>query len=154
MKIYGSGIPFDVPARTFVIDGSVAHPVLPFVQMLEKEKFKVTSVPGASPIRLRYGNFWKDVVADSEFFPGFLLPEKLQRWELIIEALVSVECDEHGNHAVTVTGNGMPRRGNDFLFNTIAKAAEAYAQSGQLLHWTEFFQGDPVSVKRRGKAPK
>ena len=154
MKIYGSGIPFGIPARTFVIDGQVAHPVLPFVQVLEKEKFKVTSDPGANPIRLRYGNFWKDLVADTEFFPSFLLPEKLQRWELTVEALLSVERDEHGNHAVTVTGNGMPRRGNDFLFDTIAKAADSYAQSGQLLHWTEFFQGDPASVKRRGKAPK
>lgn len=151
MKIYGSGIPFGIPARTFVIDGEVAHPVLPFVQVLEKEKFKVTSAPGYNPVRLRYGNFWKDMVADTEFFPSFLLPEKLQRWELTIEALVSVERDEHGNHAVTTTGNGFPRRGNDFLFDTIAKAADAYAQSGHLLHWTDSFQGDPASVKRQGK---
>lgn len=154
MKIYGSGIPFGVPARTFVIDGSVSHPVLPFVQALEKEKFKVISQPGASPVRLRYGNFWKDLVADTEFFPSFLLPEKLQRWELTVVAVLDVERDGHGNHAVTVTGNGIPRRGNDFLFDTVAKAADAFAQSGQLLHWTDFFQGDPAAVKRGGKTRK
>lgn len=53
MKIYGSGIPFGIPARTLVIDGSVAHPVLPFVQVLKKEKFNVTSAPGHNPVRLR-----------------------------------------------------------------------------------------------------
>lgn len=55
---------------------------------------------------------------------------------------------------VTITGNGLPRRGNDFLFGTIAKAADAYAQSGHLLHWTDFFQGDPASVKRQDKIRK
>ncbi|ALO67912.1 hypothetical protein AS189_17275 [Arthrobacter alpinus] len=154
MKIYGSNIPFGIPARTFVIDGSVAHPVLPFIQVLEKEKFRVTSEPGQNPIRLRYGSFWKDLVADTEFFPTFLLPAKLQRWELTIDVLVAVELDEHGNHAVTITGNGLPRRGNDFLFDVVAKGADAFARSGQLLHGTEFFQGDPKTLKKKGKAAK
>lgn len=156
MKIYGSNIPFGIPARTFVIDGSVAHPVLPFIQVLEKEKFRVTSEPGQNPIRLRYGSFWKDLVADTEFFPTFLLPAKLQRWELTIDVLVAVELDEHGNHAVTITGNGLPRRGNDFLFDVVAKGADAFAHSGNLLHWTEYFQGDPKAMKKKknGTAPK
>ncbi len=151
MKIYGSGLPFGIPARTFVVDGSVAHPVLPFVQVLEKEKFKVTSAPGASPVRLRYGNFWKDLVADTEFFPSFLLPEKLQRWELTIDVLISSEIDQHGNHAVTITSNGFPRRGNDLVFKVVAKAADAFAASGQLLHRTDYFQGDPKAIKAKGK---
>lgn len=141
MKIYGSKIPFGIPARTFVIDGSVAHPVLPFVQALEKEKFRVTSAPGQSPIKMNYGNFWKDLVADSEFFLSFLLPKKIQRWELSVEALIAIEIDELGNHAVTITGHAIPRRGNDFLFETVAKGADAHARAGQLLHCTEFFQG-------------
>lgn len=132
----------------------MAHPVLPFIQVLEKEKFRVSSEPGQNPIRLRYGSFWKDLVADTEFFPTFLLPAKLQRWELTIDVLVAVELDEHGNHAVTITGNGLPRRGNDFLFDVVAKGADAFAQSGNLLHWTEYFQGDPKAMKERGRKAK
>ena len=146
VKIYGSNIPFRVPARTFVIDGTVAHPVLPFVQALEKEKFQVTSGPGSSPITLRYGSLWKEFLSPGSI-PSFMLPEKLQRWEMRINVSIDVELDEHGNHALTITGNGFPTRGNDFLFDVVARAAEGFAQSGHLLHRTDFFQGDPNAVK-------
>lgn len=148
MKIYGSSIPFRVPARTFVIDGSVAHPVLPFVQVLEKEKFQVTSEPGANPIRLHFGSLWRDFLSFGSI-PAFMLPEKLQRWELHIDVLIEAELDEHGNHAVTITGTGFPSRGNDFLFREVAKAADAFAKNGHLLHWTDYFQGDPKAVKAK-----
>ncbi|AIY03440.1 hypothetical protein ART_3841 [Arthrobacter sp. PAMC 25486] len=153
MKIYGSNLPFGVPARTFVIDGSVAHPVLPFVQALEKEKFRVISEPGQQPIRFRYGSFLKGLLSH-EFVPTLILPEKFQRWDLAINVLVAVELDEHGNHAVTITGNGFPRRGNDFLFDVVAKGAAAFARTGHLLHTSEYFQGDPKMMKRNGKAAK
>lgn len=143
-----------LPARTFVIAGSVAHPALPFVQALEKEKFRVVSGPGLNPIGLRYGTFWKDVVADSEFFFYFLLPKRIQRWELTIDVLIDVKLDPYGNHAVTVTGYSSPRRGYDFLFETVDQAARLYAASGQLLHRSDFFTGDAGAMKAARKANK
>lgn len=148
MKIFGSNIPFAIPARAFVIDGSVAHPVLPFIQALEKAKFQATSKPGQSPIVLRYGSFWKSFAADS--LPTMILPAKFQRWELDIETVIAVEVDKQGNHVVTVAGNSSPVRGNEYLFDIIAKGADAHARAGQLLQSTDFFQGDPKAMKKQG----
>lgn len=148
MKIVGSTIPFAAPARAFVIDGSVAHPVLPFIQALEKAKFQVTSKLGQSPIVLRYGSFWKSFAADS--LPTMIMPAKFQRWELDINAVIDVELDKQGNHVVTVAGTAVPFRGNDYLFEIIAKGADAHARAGQLLRSTEFFQGDPKAMKKQG----
>lgn len=64
------------PARTYIVDSSVAHPVLPFVQALTQKKLQVVSAPGQSPIKLRYGTMWKSVLLDNEFIPSLLLPKK------------------------------------------------------------------------------
>lgn len=136
------------PARTYIVDSSVAHPVLPFVDALIKEKFRVVSGPGQSPIKLRYGTLWKDMLTDSEYFPGFLLPKKLQRWELTVDVRMTAEIDEYGNHAVTATGRSMPLRGNTFLFETLGAVADSYAQSGHLLHVSDYFQGDASGFKK------
>lgn len=139
------------PARTFTIDGAADHPVLPFVQQLQQEKFKVTSEPGQSPIALHYGNFWRSLVWEGGPLTAMVLPQRLQRWELDIDVLVEVKADGHGNHAVTVTGHSWPRRGNNFLFETVAGAAEALSRSGSLLRWSDFFEGDAAAMKNARK---
>lgn len=136
------------PARTYIVDAAVVHPVLPFVQALIKEKFRVVSEPGQSPVKLRYGALWKDLLAGSEYFPGFLLPKKLQRWELTVDVRVTAGIDPYGNHAVTATGWSVPRRGNNFLFETLGAAADSYAQSGHLLHVSDYFEGDASAFKK------
>ncbi len=151
MTIHGSGIPFIYPARTFVISGSVVHPVAPFVHALKKGRFRVKSGQGAGPVRLRYGTYLKSVLT-SEYVPTMILPEVLGRWELMVSVLVTSEVDQHGNHAVTITSNSSPRRGNDLVFKLVAKAADAFARDGHLLHWTDYFQGDINAMK--GRAPK
>lgn len=150
MKIYGSSLHFGIPARTFVIDGSVAHPVLPFVQALEKEKFRLISEPGQNPILFRYGRLGKFLLSN-ELVPTLIMGKKFQRWDFTINVLVEAEIDQHGNHAITVVSNGTPRSSNDFVFETAGQAVNALAQSGHLLHVSEYFQGDPKTMKKQSK---
>ena len=152
MKIYGSNIPFVLPARTFIVAGSVASPEAAFAEALQKAKFRITSKPGESPLVLRHGTLATWIAADSIIFS--FLPEKYRRWELSIQALIAVERDHHGHHAVTVTGQGIPARGNDYLFEVVAGAADVYAKDGLLLHVSDYFQGDPKTLKKQGRTAK
>lgn len=137
-----------------MINGAVTHPVLPFVQALEKEKFKVTSAPGENPLTLRYGSFWKEAVADSEFFVPLLISKRMRRWIFEVEAWIAVAPDQYGHHAVTVTSWSNPRDGNNFLFEVIDTVVEKYALAGNLLHCTDYFEGVATAVKRRKRKAK
>lgn len=139
------------PAQTFVIDAAVAHPVLPFVQALEKKKFILTSAPGKDPISVHYGTFWKQLFANGELFLPFIFSKRMRRWAFTTDTLISVAPDPYGNHTVTVTAWSAPRAGNNFLFEIIGTVAEKYAQAGQLLHCSEYFEGDAAAMKKSRK---
>ena len=149
MKIYGSKLPFPIPARTFVVDGSVGDPVQPIVAALEKSKFRLVTAPGQLPVRMQYGSFLKDAMSFEDY--TWVLPEKFQRWSWDVNVYVDSGRDAHGNHAVTVTSHGYPSRSNDHAFGVVDQAIAFYAQSSQLLHVSDYFQGDPKALKARIK---